>query len=92
MRFTSHSISLTILLALLVGHASVAVHAATHESADASECDLCITYNDSSEALATQQEQGVLPSADIRILPTGAVTHPLRPTMSFHQRGPPLVH
>lgn len=92
MRFTTHSISLAILLALLVGHASVAVHAATHGSGDTAECELCITYNDSSDALDARHEHGVLPVLDSRVLSAASVWHAPQLATSVHQRGPPVIH
>ena len=92
MRFTSHSIGLAFLLALLVGHASVAVHAATHESADVAECDLCITYNDSSVAPATYHNHNIEPVVESHALPIGLDWYAPRPATSVRQRGPPSIH
>jgi len=92
MRFISHSIGLAVLLALLIGHASVAVHAATHASGDTAECDLCITYNDSSKALDTHHDHGVAPVAEARTSPAGSSWDAPRPASLIRSRGPPAIH
>jgi hypothetical protein len=78
------------LLGLLVGHASVAVHTATHASADSAHCDLCNSYGNASEAL---------PEIDGPELPSGGDRHPTiaaiggiseRSNLTTRQRGPPL--
>jgi len=91
MRFATHSIGLAILLALFLGHASIAVHAAAHESGEMAECDLCIAYGDASETLDTYQEHDVLPVVDTNVLLVGMVWHTPRPVIIVHQRGPPAV-
>jgi hypothetical protein len=92
MRFTRHSIGLAVLLALLIGHVSVAVHAATHASGDTAECDLCITYNDSSEALATHHDHDLAWAVEAHASPLGEDWHGPGLTTSIHQRGPPSIH
>lgn len=92
MRLAAHNIGLAVLLALLIGHASVAVHAATHESADASDCDLCITYNDSSEALDAHHEHGVRPVLDTQDFLSVKDWHAPGLATSVRQRGPPSIH
>ena len=92
MRFATHSIGLAILLALFLGHASIAVHAAAHEPGEMTECDLCIAYGDASETLDTYQEHGVPPVADMHILLVDMVWQAPRPVTYFHPRGPPSIH
>jgi hypothetical protein len=92
MRFATHSIGLAILLALILGHASVAVHAAAHETGDLSECKLCIAYGDASETLDSFQEHGVPPVVDTHVLLVGTIWQTPRPRSIFHQRGPPVIH
>jgi len=91
MRFATHSIGLAILLALFLGHASIAVHAAAHESGEMAECDLCIANGDASETLDTYQEHGVPPVVDTNVLLVGMVWHTPRPVTTVRQRGPPVV-
>lgn len=52
---------LAILMGLLIGHFGMAVHATTHAIGEASECELCLSYNDSSEALTGLPGHGVAP-------------------------------
>jgi hypothetical protein len=91
MRFAACNIGLTVLLVLLIGHASVAVHAASHESADTSECDLCITYSDSSEALDAHHEYRVRPVLDTQDFLSVTDWHAPGPATSVRQRGPPSI-
>jgi hypothetical protein len=91
MRFTTHSIGLAVLLALVLGHESIAVHAAAHEPGEMTECDLCIAYGDASETLDTYQEHGVPPVVDTNVLLVGMVWHTPRSVTIVHQRGPPAV-
>ena len=92
MRFATHSIGLAILLALFLGHASIAVHAAAHEPGEMTECDLCITYGDASETLDAYQEHGVPPVADTHVLLVDMVWQTPRPVTSVYPRGPPSIH
>ena len=92
MRFATHSIGLAVLLALILGHASIAVHAAAHGSGETAECDLCIAHGDASETLEAYQEHGVPPVVDTQVFPTAMVLHTSRPLMSVQPRGPPAIH
>jgi hypothetical protein len=86
----SRHLCLALLLGLLVGHASLAVHTATHASADSAHCDLCNSYGNASEAL---------PDTDDVELPHRIESHPAidaigriveRSVRSTRQRGPPV--
>ena len=92
MRFATHSIGLAVLLALTLGHASIAVHAAAHGSGEAMDCDLCIAYGDASETLDAHHEHGVSPVVDTHVIPTIMAVHASRPAMSAQPRGPPSIH
>ena len=92
MRFATHNIALSVLLALVLGHASIAVHAAAHDSGDIAECDLCIAYGDASETLDSCQEHGVPTESDTHALPVGRVWQSPQPVFSARQRGPPAIH
>lgn len=76
-------------MALLIGHFGMAVHATTHALGEANECELCLSYNDSSEALASLPAHGVAPlkeapaPADPRDVSEKRVWSP------FLQRDPP---
>lgn len=58
---TRKSICLAILMGLLIGHFGMAVHASTHALGDAGQCELCLSYNDVSEALASVPDPCVTP-------------------------------
>ena len=92
MRFATHSIGLAIVFALILGHASIAVHAAAHETGETTECKLCIAYGDASETLNSHQEHGVPPVADTHVLLVGMVWLTPRPLSIIRQRGPPAIH
>ncbi len=92
MRPATRHLCLALLFALLIGHASVAVHAASHTAADIAECELCISYGDSSETLVAADGPGV-PKALAEAAPAVdtpfAVSSGARP---FTQRGPPILN
>jgi hypothetical protein len=92
MRHVSRQFCLVVLLGLLVGHASLAVHTATHVTADSAHCDLCNSYGNASEAL---------PDASGPELPRNAYSHAVvaevgrvveRTVLSTRQRGPPVTN
>ena len=83
---------LAVLLGLLVAHASVTVHTATHVTADSAHCDLCNSYGNVAEAL---------PDPAAPELPHGRYSHTAVPTigrvversvLTTRQRGPPVVN
>ena len=80
---------LAVLMALLIGHFGMAIHATTHAIGDASECELCLSYNDSSEALAALPEQGVAPVREPVVAPVSLVVIEKRGWAPFLQRDPP---
>jgi len=92
MRFASHSVGLVVLLALLVGHASVAVHVATHDSGDFTECNLCFAHNDSSEAPGSCHDHEVPWVSDSHALPIGLLSQTPTFAIPVRQRGPPSIH
>lgn len=83
------NLCITLLLALVLSNAMIGVHAATHMSADPSECELCTAYGDSS---------AVVPTSDV-VMPLVAQAGELpgiqrarcdcRTVFDFRQRGPP---
>ncbi len=83
------NLCITLLLALVVSNAMIGVHAATHVSADTSECELCTAYGDPS---------AVVPTSDL-VLPLVAPARELpgvqrarcdcRTVFDLRQRGPP---
>ena len=91
MPLATRHLCLTVLLALLVGHASYVVHAASHDGVDAAECQLCISYGNASLVSGDAPEQGVTPEQDCSApgyesdVPSLGMCDPVRP------RGPPLT-
>jgi hypothetical protein len=85
-------ICLAVLLGLLIGHVSVAVHAASHGDTGATECELCISYGDVAKALTTDPAQHLAPVAEPAArLPAVAPAGNPDATLE-RQRGPPLQH
>ena len=81
---------LAILMALLIGHFGMAVHATTHAIGEASECELCLSYNDSSEALTALPERGVAPVKEVAEPAHTPEITARRGWSPFLQRDPPL--
>ncbi len=92
MGLTARHISIALLLAVIIGHASVAAHAVTHVSADAAECELCISYGDTPGALVEKHAHCVRPVHNTHILPLDINGPAPRLSTSNHQRGPPQIH
>lgn len=80
------------LLGLLVGHATLAIHAASHPLADAAECELCISYGDATLALPESPLPTDWPGrhADASCA-TGTEPSPAD-ALHYRQRGPPSRH
>lgn len=89
MQYATRHLCLAVLLALLVGHASFAVHAASHDLGEAVDCQLCISYGDASEALAHDPGHGAIPHANVPTLYPGADAPAVQAVYAFSQRGPP---
>ena len=83
-------LSLAILMALLIGHFGMAVHATTHAIGEASECELCLSYNDSSETLSSLPEHGVTPVKEAAESAQTREVTARRGWSPFLQRDPPL--
>ena len=83
-------LALAILMGLLIGHFGMAVHASTHAIGEASECELCLSYNDSSEALTALPEHGVEPLIEAAEPANSAEVTARRGWVPHLQRGPPL--
>lgn len=80
---------LAVLMALLIGHFGMAVHVTTHAIGEASECELCLSYNDSSEALTALPEHGVAPMKELSTAATAPDPAEKRVWAPFLQRDPP---
>jgi hypothetical protein len=90
MHIATRHLCLTVLIAVLAGHASFAVHAASHGAVDGLECKLCMSFGHFSEAVASD------PKSDLQPVPLGRssvddsdapISHEAAP---FLQRGPPI--
>ena len=91
MRFDTTHIGLAVLLALVLGYASVSVHVATHIADDATECRLCLSYGDASESIEQWHGHGVPAGVDTAT-PTAKVAFQPRTVLKFNrQRAPPLI-
>jgi hypothetical protein len=77
-------------MGLLIGHFGMAVHASTHAIGEASECELCLSYNDSSEALTALPEHGVEPLREAAEPANTVEVTTRRGWTPFMQRDPPL--
>ena len=83
------NLCITLLLALVVSNAMIGVHAATHMSADPSECQLCTAYGDPSAVVPTS-DQAIPHVARARELPNVEPAHcNSRVVVDIRQRGPP---
>lgn len=83
------SLCITLLLALVVSNAMLGMHAATHVSADPSECELCTAYGDSSAVVPTSglATPTVAHTSDVQsVLHTHVIS---RAACDLRQRGPP---
>ncbi|RZV36327.1 MAG: hypothetical protein EX272_08795 [Chromatiales bacterium] len=91
MTFTRRNLCLALLVALLIGHVGIAVHAATHVAGDASDCALCFSFTDTSYAAADGQVREI-PDVAYRFSLTDPDAGPSeRQDAPYHPRGPPLV-
>ena len=84
-------IRLVILLAVLVSHAGVAVHATTHVSGDSSKCEYCVAYGDSIFATDTVHKQAVPELTPEHVSAILTVPTASRQALPFRPRDPPLA-
>lgn len=92
MRTAARHVVLLAILALPIGHASLAVHAASHPLAEAADCELCMSYGDVSPADTAVAESGDAPRS-IQPANLDAGADPARAdVIPYFQRGPPFRH
>ena len=84
-------ICLVVLLGLLVGHTSIAVHAATHVTGDAGECQLCITYGQSADTVETTHECNAPDNRGELLADLHTVRTDTRHVAPYSPRDPPLT-
>jgi len=80
-----------IIVALLLGHAGIAVHAAVHIVADNGDCKICTTHGQTPAAVDESRD---LPfDACLAEEPVETGNAPWMPViiLPFHSRGPPQV-
>lgn len=85
----SRQICIALLLTVVLGHTSVAVHAAVHDNDDSIECQLCSSFGNAAPALAVAGS-----GADLQhFADTGQDPHTVDPASCsvspYRQRGPP---
>ena len=91
MTFTRRHLCLALLVALLIGHVGIAVHAATHVAGDTADCELCLSFTDTSYVVAEGQDRK-FPDVAYRFARTDSDAVPSgRQNAPYHPRGPPLV-
>ena len=91
MPLATRQLCLTVLLALLVGHASYAVHAASHDGVDSAECQLCISYGSVSAVPGDAPDQRVVPEPEFFAPGYEGVVPSIRKGDLVRLRGPPLT-
>jgi hypothetical protein len=89
MSTATRHLGLVVILALLVGHASFAVHAAGHDLVDVAECKVCISHGNTIGAVDTDTAQGVAPVQDVLADPGVDDTLTARELHFARPRGPP---
>ena len=89
MQIATRHLCLAVLLALLVGHASFAVHATSHGILDVADCNLCISHSDASDALPSEPSQRLRSGRDAYSTVDATKVFEARNRVPFLQRGPP---
>jgi len=89
-RATRH-ICLVVLLGLLIGHTSIAVHAATHVTGDGSECQFCINYGHSADTVETTHECNAPDKRGERLADLRTVLSETRHAAPYSPRDPPVT-
>jgi len=75
---------------LLFGHASIAVHAASHLASDAGDCEYCTSHHHPTAALAHPTgTQVAIPRPDVVPISWHEEFVPARLIAAVRQRGPP---
>ena len=85
----SRKLCLAILVGLLVGHASVALHTAAHAGSDGGECGICVSYGGLSKAVSADPAGFLSPSKPAYLPAPTRNGVDLRASVPVRQRGPP---
>ena len=92
MTSTRRHLCLALLVALLVGHVGIAVHAATHVSGDAADCELCSSFSTPAHGAGDAQGPDI-PDARYLVVPADREATPdAQPDAPYYSRGPPLLN
>lgn len=89
MSTATRHLGLVVILALLVGHASFAVHLASHDLLDVTKCELCIWHGNTAGAVDAGTSQDVAPVRDVPVERAGVDTLTARRQHFVRPRGPP---
>jgi hypothetical protein len=89
MIFGSRKLCLAIMLGLLVGHASVALHTAAHASIDVGDCGICLSYGHLSKAVSVAPDAALPPPQPALEATLVRTSRGLQAPVPAHQRGPP---
>lgn len=92
MTFTRRNLCLALLVALLMGHAGIAVHAATHVSGDATDCELCSSFSNTAHATADPERHAIPDARQLFVLPDPEAAPDARSDAPYYPRGPPLLN
>jgi hypothetical protein len=92
MIFEHKQIAAIILLALVLGTATVNVHAASHLSAEATDCNLCLVYSDQ-----PAEDNGGVFEFNAGVQTLSGCEHPPKvaenaSVMRLFARGPPQIN
>ena len=88
-RIASRNLCLAVMLGLLVGHDSIALHTAAHATNDAGECAICVSYGDLSKAVSAHPSGTVSPSKPMYLPAPDRNGVGLSARVPARQRGPP---
>lgn len=82
---------ISVVLLLVLSHAVVGAHVATHSQTDLAECELCAAYADPSDAVLPQEI--ALPTVETYLQPLEHQnpTEALLASLGAQPRGPPLA-
>ena len=81
---------LALLLILVVSHICVAAHAATHVPGELGQCELCISYSDSTAAIASHDDQFIPVVSGDEPIQCGEEAIHSATILGSHPRGPPV--
>ena len=87
----SRKICLTILLTLAVSQVSLALHAASHNSADHSVCQLCNGFDNTAHAIPSSTSVIHQSCSQIELIEPELPVVTISIHSPYHQRAPPKI-